>query len=169
MCIEVMSKEEFCNQIGVIEDFMERMNVLKDVLDVESNDDVTVYDMIIYNNIDNLSRLCGVDNSWIEWYIYETNFGKKNTKVNRVGRKTKHIDTAMKLYNLIEQQRNLRYLDIHSEYPVDKDLIGSTVFVTEDGKCANIKVYNSIGYGVLVEACDCTAVVDKYKELEYIV
>lgn len=165
---EIMTKQEFVEQINLMEETIKQHRMLLDNGECSICPDCDLFYELIESNISNISTLVEDDNNWIAWYVFETNFGRKNTKVIRIGRKNKKIDTPIKLYNLIRQQASLMFCDNHSEYPVDEDCIGDTVYIDEDYNCANIKIYSSIGYGILVDISNGICVVDKYKELEYI-
>lgn len=165
---EIMTKQEFVEQINLMEETIKQHRMLLDNGEYSICPDCDLFNEFLEVHISNISTLVEDDNYWLAWYVFDTNFGRKNTKVKRVSRKDKRIDTPVKLYNLIRQQASLIYTKNHSEYPVDEDCIGAVVYIDEDYNCANIKVYSTIGYGILVDISDDICVVDKYKELEYI-
>ena len=47
----------------------------------------------------------GDKGEWIQWYIFENNFGKNGMTASVSGKRMKKIDTVKKLYKIIEETR----------------------------------------------------------------
>lgn len=93
-----IDKDSFVKQIEYIKVLMQRIESVKKFNSIKTD----IYN-VIRSTIDNLQTVCYDHEDFINWYIFETNFGEKDFDVIEHGKK-KNIETSESLYYWLESK-----------------------------------------------------------------
>lgn len=101
----MITKELFCEVMQIIKDQTELNNKNSKVLENMFQSYIMFHEVtpMVDQTIQVLMKLSHDKSKWIEWYIYETDFGKNNTSIIEVDAKKEiKVNSFEVLYDLIK-------------------------------------------------------------------
>jgi hypothetical protein len=101
----MLSKKEFCQRLEPIRDLQKRerelAKLLSDLDFFNGHFVVSHTAKIITNYIECIAELVGDNSGWIEWFIYDNDWGRQEMEAG-MKHKMKKIRTSEQLYDLIK-------------------------------------------------------------------
>lgn len=79
-----MTRKQLDNHLSIVKDYMRKLREFEIGLSkgLEDVPIVTVGDILLYDYIKLVSELAGDSLGWIDWYVWENDFGKKKLEEN---------------------------------------------------------------------------------------
>jgi hypothetical protein len=101
----MISKVDFVEQMNELKKFRADEDLFLEVtgITIDKCQFLCAQESLIERYLKNLSLLMKDEYTFINWWVYETNFGEKNTTVN-VEKKKYYLTDASKLYSFLRKE-----------------------------------------------------------------